>query len=301
MNGTYGIKKPANVKGDDIDIFYNYRPTRNSDAGSYSTFKKLDSSLIVQSKYNSDGSSFDLPGMYDLRLPLDSFGSTGIYMVYIKPKEIFGRITDISTLQAFPNVNGVIISTSDFPGLSNMVDADDLVGYRIEYFENDTERMDDVYRIITSSSRCEPVAQNMNNATQKGVMYRLNDSSNLLFLTVTPSTTMSFKSSSTPFIGRSGQKIALVSTKFNPVALEIEITDHDFDTLTTMLEGDQIRNLDAGLITTFNQNGEIYHQSMYANVTNPVDGIHHDVKINNDSTVDFNEQTNYEKILNQMQ
>lgn len=297
MNGTYGISRPANISSSDVDIFYNYRPSRNTDTGSYSNYTKIDSSLLIQSKFIQNNSEQALPGMYDIRLPLEYFGNIGIYMVYIKPKEIFGKIVDVSTLQAYPNINGVVINMSGFDGLVNNVE--DLVGYRIEYFDSNGLRSDE-YRIITSANRCEPIAQNTNNASQKGVMYRFVDSSNLVFLTVTPSTSMSFKSSSRPYIGKAEQRISISNTKFNPIALEIEITDKDFNTITTILEGDQIRNLDGGLITTFNENGEIYHQSMYANVTNKKDGIHHDVKISNDGVIDFNEQSNYEKILNRL-
>lgn len=297
MNGTYGINKPANISSSDIEIYYNYRPNRNTDTGSYSNYTKLESSLLIQSKYNDGTSEKTLPGMYDMRLPLEYFGNIGIYTVYIKPKEIFGTISDVSTLQAYPNVNGVVINMSGFSELASNVE--DLVGYRIEYFDTNGDRSGE-YRIITSANRCEPVSQNTNNGSQKGVMYRFVDSSNLVFLTVTPSTSMSFKSSSRPYIGKSGQRISITNTKFNPIALEIEITNKDFNTITTILEGDQIRNLDGGLITTFNKNGEIYHQSVYANVTNKVDGIHHDVKISNDDVIDFNEQSNYEKILNRL-
>jgi hypothetical protein len=297
MNGTYGITKPANISSSDVEIYYNYRPNRNTDTGSYSNYTKIDSSLLIQSKYNDGSSEKALPGMYDIRLPLEYFGNIGIYMVYIKPKEVTGNILDVSTLQAYPNINGIVINLSSFSSLTSNVE--DLIGYRIEYIDTNGERTGE-YRIITSANRCEPVAQNSNNASQKGVMYRFVDSSNLVFLTVTPSTSMSFKSSSRPYIGKSGQKISIINTKFNPIALEIEITDKDFNTITTILEGDQIRNLDGGLITTFNENGEIYHQSMYANVTNKVDGIHHDVKISNDNVIDFNEQSNYEKILNRL-
>lgn len=297
MNGTYGINRPANISSSDVDIYYNYRPNRNTDTGTYSNYTKIDSSLLIPSRFNDGNNEKVLAGMYDIRLPLEYFGNIGIYMVYIKPKEVTGTILDVSTLQAYPNINGVVINMSSFTELTNNVE--DLVGYRIEYFDTNGNRTGE-YRIITSANRCEPIAQNTNNASQKGVMYRFIDSSNLVFFTVTPSTSMSFKSSSRPYIGRSGQTITIANTKFNPIALEIEITDKDFNTITTILEGDQIRNLDAGLITTFNDNGEIYNQSMYANISNKTDGIHHDVKINNEDIIDFNEQSNYEKILNRL-
>jgi hypothetical protein len=38
------------------------------------------------------------------------------------------------------------------------------------------------------------------------------------------------------------------------------MVDHDIETLTYMLEGNQLRNLDHGLLTYFNENDEIYQQ-----------------------------------------
>lgn len=43
--------------------------------------------------------------------------------------------------------------------------------------------------------------------------------------------------------------------------LDIELVDHDADTISTMLEGSQMRDLENGLVTTFNENNEIYNQS----------------------------------------
>jgi hypothetical protein len=63
-----------------------------------------------------------------------------------------------------------------------------------------------------------------------------------------------------PYIGRATQEISLINTKFEPIMLEIEMVEHDIETISTMLEGDQLRNLDHGLLTYFNDNGEIYQQ-----------------------------------------
>jgi hypothetical protein len=90
---------------------------------------------------------------------------------------------------------------------------------------------------------------------------------------------MSFDSNALPYIGKPNQQIVLVNTKFNPVMLEIEITEHDIETLTTMIEGEQLRNLDHGLITTFDSNGHIYSQADYGTVVDGANGTHHDYKI----------------------
>ena len=179
MNNVYGVKRPANITSDDVDIFYSYRASRAEDA---TDFKKLDSKCL--NNVNGEGSDETnmevLPGMFDLRLPLDKFGSVGIYTIYIKPKEIRTTIMHVSTLAAYPDVRGIVIKNDRWTNGS-------LVGYRVEYFDDNGERLDD-FRIITSNNRCEPVAQVFNDTTQNGGRYRFNDAANLLFSTVTPST-----------------------------------------------------------------------------------------------------------------
>ena len=43
--------------------------------------------------------------------------------------------------------------------------------------------------------------------------------------------------------------------------LDIEMTEHDLNTMAYMLEGSQLRDLDNGLVTTFDDNNQIYAQS----------------------------------------
>lgn len=288
MNNVYGINKPAIISSSDVDIYYHYRPSRSTDSSSFSGFKRLESGILTPSFFTEDnGNSETLPGMYNLRLPVDTFKEKGIYTLYIKPTEIKAKILDVSTLAAYPNIKGVVIDVS---GLENIITTNgSLVGYRIEYFE-EGERTE-TFRIITSNNKCEPVSQNMNDSMQKGVRYRFNDSSNLMFCTVTPSVGNTFKSNSEPYIGRTGQEIALVNTKFNAFAIEIEMVEHDDETITYMLEGEQLRNLEKGIITTFNDSGEIYHQATTGTAIDPNNGEAHDFKIVN-TKIDFNEDIN---------
>lgn len=280
-NGTYGTKRPALITTNDVDIFYSYRPNRNTDSPNFSSFKKLNSDILstVDAEDENENSLGILPGLYNLRLPLDRFNEAGIYTIYIKPKEIDATILDVSYLAAYNDIRGIVLNTSTINvDDSTIFNNGGLVGYRVEYMDSGERTQE--YRLITSSNRCEPVAQNLNDSVQNNIRYSFNDSSNLLFCTVTPSTAMSFKSGSMPYIGETGQQIKLINTKFNPVMIEIELVEHDAETISTMLEGDQIRNLDAGLITTFNENGEIYHQASYGHVVNKATGLNADYKLN---------------------
>lgn len=276
-NGTYGIRKPANITYNDIDIFYHYRPTRGTEAPGFSEFKKLDPAEVFSGCYASDR---PVSGLYNLRLPLETFSGKGIYTIYIVPKEIETTIADVSTLTGnYTNIRGIVFNAS-YSGDSMPIPTGngELVGYRVEYYDGSAKTGD--YRIITSNNKCEPVYQNAaGSAMQKSVRYRFNDNSPLIFCTVTPSTAPSFKSGSLPNIGYTGQKVHLVNTKFNPILLEVEMVTHDADTISIMLEGSQVRNLDEGIITTFDEDGNIYHQAVYGNITEPNSGLHEDFKI----------------------
>jgi hypothetical protein len=246
-------------------------------------FQRLDSNVLNTMK--TDGNEV-LNGMYDLRLPLDKFNQVGIYTVYIKPKEVKTSIYAVSTLSAYPNIRGIVLNIA---GITNIpTDNGELVGYRVEYIDDNGKR-EDMFRIITSNNKCEPLAQNMTSVHGNNVSFRFNDNSTLIFCTLTPSTNMSFDSASTPSIGKPGQEIVLINTKFNPIMLEIEITEHDIETLSTMIEGEQLRNLDHGLITTFNEDGEIYHQSDYGTAVDSANNTHHDYKINRGMNINMDE------------
>lgn len=294
-NGVYGIRKPANITVDDIDIYYHYRPTRGSESSDFKGFVKVqDPRTMFFNTSLNENSNVVVSGLYNLRLPLEIFGRKGIYTIYITPRETFLSIVDVSTLTGnFSNVRGVVFNMPDSVNGG-------LVGSRIEFLDSNGNPTGE-YRIITSNNRCEPVSQNTSSSSiQKGVRYRFNDSSDLVFCTVTPSSSPSFKSTAFPYIGKTGESVKLVNTLFNPVAIEVEMTDHDIDTVSTMLEGAQIRNLDNGIITTFDADGNIYHQAAYGNIVNPNEGLHSDFKLPYTNTFVSSEQAKFEEISNQV-
>ena len=283
-NGLYGTVRPAIVNIDnDVEIFYNYRKTRGSDADD---FKALDSDNLVESKVDgANGTS--ILGLYNLKLPLDVFNKKGIYTIYIRPKEIPVKLTDVSVLAAYPDIKGCVFTMSDLGGIS------DLTGYLIQYCDTNGERTE-VTRLITSSNVCEPVLVTISDSYPKATRYRLTEnSSGLLFCTVTPSAEASYKPNVTPFIGTPGGDVILTNTKFNPVMLEIEMVDHDEDTITYMLEGDQIRNRDKSIITTYNDDKEIYLQQTTYTIKDSLGKALYDVK----QKMENIENENYDDIV----
>lgn len=296
-NGVYGTSIASFVTADDIEIFYSYRPNRNDDNEESQTFTKLPSDIIVQSIFNDeDGEKYDniLEGLYNLKLPVEYFNKKGFYTIYIKPKEYVATISTVSVLSSHPDVRGIVIDSEsvDDANLKALLNTNNsLVGYRIVYFKNGKRQS--TYRLVTSNNKCEPVIQTVSQGNQKFTRFRYNDSSSLVFVTVTPSTAPTFKPNVVPVIGEDAQQIVFVNTKFEPIMLEIEMVDHDADTISTMLEGSQLRDLDNGVITTFNEDNEIYSQHEFYSLKNqytsqPI----FEVKKKKISSIDFNQTIN---------
>ena len=266
--GAYGTVIPIHLPEGSInslvDISFSYNEKRSYDSLSSSSFKKLPSASLSPVKRDSDDEFDDVnEGMYSLQLPLSEFNKKGFYTVYIKPKEIEAVITDVGSLTAFPNVRGLVIdseSITDGYTKGNILQNNGLVGYRIIYINDNGERQD-YYRIITSNNRCEPVVQAPGSSSDKSYTYRYDNASSIVFVTVTPSSAPTFKENATPYIGKPTQKILLVNTFFEPIMLDIEMTTHDADTISYMLESSQLRDLDNGLVTTYNDRNEIYNQA----------------------------------------
>lgn len=252
-NGVFGSVRPANIDPSvDVDMYYYYRPSRGETDENFKGFKKLNSGDCLKS-VNDTETKNTIIGMYNLKLPLETFNKKGFYTIYIKPKECITKIVDVSVLAAYPDVKGVIlnIQSGTLAGLS------DLTGYRMEFSDGTT-------RLIKSCNRCEPVIVNTGDGYPKSTRYNLIDSSsNYVFCTVSPSSSPTFKVNASPYIGESGAEVKIINTKFNPVAIEVEMTTHDADTISYMLEGDQSNDGDNAIITTYNDKHEIYHQFDY--------------------------------------
>lgn len=290
-NGIYGTNIGANITSNDVDIFYSYSPSRNLDETTNNKFKKLESIYLKKSEIDTDEVDNTLEGMYNLQLPLSVFNQKGFYSIYIKPKEYKAVIQDVGVLSAYPDVKGIIIDIESVD--SNLkpllMENNALVGYRIIYFDNDGNR-ENYYRIVTSNNKCEPIVQNLSDVNQKSVRYRYNDNSTLSFITVTPSVSTTYKPNDMPYIGSSTQNISIVNTKFEPILLEIEMVDHDIETVSTMLEGSQLRDLDHGLVTTYNSENEIYAQHEHYTLKDEYTGKPvYEVKKNKENSIDFSQ------------
>ncbi len=281
--GAYGTNIPIAISKNNIssmvDISYAYHATRSFDSASKMEFKRLDPSILTPCERESDDEYADKV-------------VEGFYTVYIKPKEIEATITDVGALTAFPNVRGLIIDQNSLKDekYKTLVKTNNaLVGYRIVYFD-ESGRMENCYRIVTSNNRCEPVVQAPTTSSDKSYSYRYDDASSLTFITVSPSSAPSFKNNATPFIGKANQRILLVNTLFEPIQLDIEMTTHDIDTISWMLENSQLRDLDNGLVTTFNDDNELYVQHEHYTLKDEYTGEPiYEVKEKKNENIDFSQ------------
>lgn len=261
--GVFGTVRPADVSPADVEIFYHYSVDRS--VTSDVVFKKLDNlDILTPIVHNLDtGGEPDteiLGGLYNLKLDSADFSEMGIYNIFIKPKNIKTTITDCGVLSTFSYVRGIVIDLSNIDS-DEIVDPQNFVGYRVEYFDDNNTKIPNFFKIITSGFYCEPITVNGTNSTQRTIRYKYSDTpTNLIFFTLTPSASPSNKPNTVPYIGKPNQKIILTNTYFDPVMIEIEIVEHDASTLANALYGNQTKSISNGIYTIYDKNNEIYKQ-----------------------------------------
>ena len=263
--GTYGIVRPADVSPEDVDIILHYTASR--DVTDNFTLKKLNTANILTPYFHNNNTGGNanveiLGGLYNLRLPSSEFNKIGIYTLMIRPAEIRTTILDCGVLSALPNVKGLILDINQVPSqFRNKFVNQGLVGFRIEYLNDDGTKTPNFYRIVTSSFYCEPVISEQSNTSQKAIRYRYVDNpTDLLFLTLSPSASPSNKPTATPYIGQPNQNIIITNTFFNPITIDIQMAEHDIDTLAIALYGNQTKSIEDGVYTLYDTSGNIYKQ-----------------------------------------
>jgi hypothetical protein len=290
--GTYGTIRPADVSPADVEIILNYTPSRDETDNFVLT--KLNSADILRPYFNSQttGGVADveiLGGLYNLRLPADQFNKIGIYTLFIRPAQIRTTILDCGVLSALPNVKGIIIDLNAVPAeYKNKFVNQGLVGFRVEYLNSDNTKIPNFFRLITSSFFCEPVVQNLINTSQKAIRYRYTDNStNLIFCTMSPSSAPTNKPNATPYIGQPNQNIIISNTFFNPITLDVEIAEHDFSTLAIALFGNQTKSMDDGIYTLYDTSNNIYKQYNLYEIRDQFNNLLYEVRQDRGSNIDY--------------
>jgi hypothetical protein len=260
--GTFGIIRPSDVLIEDINMYYNYMPDRETPnnvilpltPGELLTYNYLPD---VEQIANSENL---LEGLYTLRLPASIFNQLGIYTIYIKPKTYTTVIVDCSVLASLPTVKGILLDITTLP--SNLQANNALQGYRVEYINQDATqtKLRNVVRYVATANKAVPVSQNIGNTNQKSIQYRFDDAGTLLFLQLTPSSSSDVKPNVLPFIGNPGQTIILSNTFFNPLVIEVDLVQNTIDTLANILAGNQVKDVQNGILTYYDENNIITDQ-----------------------------------------
>jgi hypothetical protein len=295
--GTYGTVRPSDVSPEDVEIILNYTPSR--DVTDQFILRRLNSSSILRPYFNNNetGGTPDveiLGGLYNLTLPANEFNALGFYTLYLRPAQIRTLITDCGVLSALPNVKGIVIDLSNVPSnYLNKFVPQGLVGYRIEYLNPDGSKIPNFFRIVTSSFYCEPVVANLTNTNQKAVRYRYVDGqSNLIFLTVSPSSSPTNKPNATPYIGQPDQNIIITNTFFNPITLDIEMIEYDISSLAIALFGNQTKSIDDGIYTIYDSENNIYRQYNLYEIRDQFNALLYEVRQSRGTNIDFSKNFN---------
>lgn len=290
--GSYGTIRPADVSPEDVEIILNYTPSR--DETQNFTLTKLDATSILRPYFNNGSTGGNanieiLGGLYNLTLPAEQFNRIGIYTLFLRPAQIRTTILDCGVLSALPNVKGIIIDLNAVPSIyRNKFTNQGLVGFRVEYLNTDGSKIPNFFRIITSSFFCEPVVTNLTNTSQKAVRYRYTDNNtNLIFCTLSPSSSPSNKPNATPFIGQPNQNIIITNTFFNPITLDIEIAEHDFSTLAIGLFGNQSKSMEDGIYTLYDTTNNIYKQYNLYEIRDQFNELLYEVRQDRGNNIDF--------------
>jgi hypothetical protein len=297
--GNYGTIRPADVSVEDVEIFYSYTPNRES-ITSVELFP-LDPAQVLIPATNPNNISEIFGGLYTLKLPTSVFGTKGFYNIIIRPRQIRATIQDCAVLIDNQDVKGIVFDINQIPlEFQNRFENGNLVGYRIEYLKEQTgtgqDKIQNLFRIVTSNNRALPITQNQGNSNASQA-YSFNDNSTSVFCTVTPASAPSIKPNATPFIGNPQQQVIITNTFFNPVMLEIEMVEFDEETLAYALFSNQTKSLEDGIYTIYNFGNEIYRQYNLYEVKDQFTGKPlyevREQKFTIDPTKDFDDITNF--------
>lgn len=290
--GSYGTIRPSDVSPEDVEILMVYTPSR--DVTNDFTLTRLDAPTLLRPYFNNTETGGNagveiLGGLYNLTLPAQQFNQLGVYTLYLRPAQIRTVITDCGVLSALPNVKGIIIDLANVPAqYQNKFVQQGLVGFRVEYLNPDGSKIPNFFRVVTSSFFCEPVVTNQVNTTQKSVRYRyVEGNSNLLFLTLSPSSSPTNNPNATPYIGQPDQSIIISNTFFNPVTLEIEMVEYDISSLAIALYGNQTKSIDDGIYTIYDSENNIYRQYNLYEIRDQFNALLYEVRQNRGANIDF--------------
>lgn len=289
--GVTGIIRPSTVDLNDIEVLYSFTPDRIIPP---TDFLPLDVNQIISKRFLSTASNQVLQGMYTLKLPINVFSGVGYYTLLIRPKQIVTTILDCGVLSQLPDQKGIILDTNrtELQALGEKLNAGGLCGFRVEYLNSDDGSIiPNLFSTVAYSNRCEAISQPSNAATQKSVVYRFNDTANLMFLSVTPASSPSIKPNAFPYIGVAGQQIIMSNTYFDPQVIDIELTEYNLRKIALLVNGERTLNVETGIENIYDENRNILTQSTLYDIKDEAANPLYKVKTNN-TEIDTSETWN---------
>jgi len=297
--GNYGIVRGSTVQPSDVEILYYYKASR--DDLREPDIKYLNSEEVLTPIKNPANNRI-LGGVYNLTLPADTFNKRGFYYLIVRPKEIETVIKDRGVLAGAENIVGLVFDPNLIADTNDKLKFVDggLTGYRIEYLSDQTnEIIPNFFRIITSSNLVQE--WNTTIPTPNGIpatRYRFKEDGNFLFCTISPSSPFSGKPTVLPYPGKQNQRIIITNTHFDPLMLELEMVEHDADTLAIGIFGNQVKRTGDGNLTYYDRNNRIYKQYNIWEYQNPAGRSLYQIRQNR-SVIDFT--MNFNDIINNNQ
>ena len=251
--GNYGTVKMADCDFNDVDVLYSFSSDRESlgDIG----FQPIYNSVTNNEFRKMLGGD----GGYKLRLPASIFNQLGFYLLLIRPKLFQTEIVDCSFVitnndqEIQISKKGIVIPKLEFQSTGS------LVGYQLEYFDDNGVKIKNFHRIITSSDLVS-VNPNNNTTNSSSTTYVLDPNGNHLFITLTPDEASLITNQASSDLGKSGQEILISNTFFDPIMVEVEMVDQSIKTLSYVLYGNSTRDLETGVYSIFDDKGNVYRQ-----------------------------------------
>ena len=252
--GIFGSKRLSDCTSDDVDVLYSYSPNRDtmSTAQMLPLFNNVTSSEFIK--------MLGADGAYQLRLPATVFNQLGFYIILVKPKSYETQITDCSFIVSQSDTDiqvskkGIVIPKLQFQNSGG------LVGYQIEYFDDNGVKIKNFHRIITSSDLVSIASNSSQSLPSSSQSYVLDDNGSLLFLTLTPDEASIVSNLKVADLGRANQKILVSNTFFDAVMIEVEMVDQTIKTLGYGIFGNSMRDLETGVYSVFDANNNLFKQ-----------------------------------------
>jgi hypothetical protein len=144
--------------------------------------------------------------------------------------------------------------------------------------------------MVTSSFYVDTVSVAPNASNVNTIRYRYIDSPaarNLVFMTVSPSSSPSNNPGAVPYIGQPGQNVILSNTFFNPFMVEIEMAEYDLNSVAIALYGNQSKAIDSGLYTIYDSQNRIYKQYNLYEIRSDFNDVLYEIRQDRLNNIDF--------------